>query len=149
MTDVVENFYPDTDHYFLSNFFESPFDFMGVTFKSNEHFYQAAKAVKPEDAQKVIEAKTPKDCKYIGRRIKCRKDWDDIKLSVMWMGLRLKFEDTVLKDLLLETGDAELKEGNRWGDRWYGVDEKTGEGENHLGILLMRLREKLKDGEIS
>jgi predicted NAD-dependent protein-ADP-ribosyltransferase YbiA (DUF1768 family) len=31
-----------------------------------------------------------------------------------------------------------------WGDKFWGVDLETGEGENNLGILLMELREMLK-----
>jgi N-glycosidase YbiA len=141
---TIGNFYPNTDYHFLSNFFECDFTFMGVTYKSVEHFYQAAKANNAKSSQKIIDAKTPADCKKIGRKIVMRKDWEDIKIDVMRFALRLKFQDKVLQELLLETGDAELEEGNHWGDRFWGVDGSR-YGQNWLGRLLMELRDDLRD----
>ncbi len=37
-----------------------------------------------------------------------------------------------------------LQEGNRWGDTFWGVDLRTGKGENKLGKILMRVRKELK-----
>jgi ribA/ribD-fused uncharacterized protein len=141
MTDIIKNFYPNTDYHFLSNFFECDFSFMGVVYKTSEHFFQAAKAINEKSAKKIIDAKTPGMSKSLGRSIVKRKDWEDIKIDVMRFVLRIKFQDKVLRELLLETGDAILEEGNIWNDRWWGVDEKTREGKNWLGKLLMELRE--------
>ena len=33
--------------------------------------------------------------------------------------------------------------GNTWGDTCWGVDLRTGQGENHLGRILMKVREEL------
>jgi N-glycosidase YbiA len=143
---IIRNFYPKTDYHFLSNFFECDFKFMGVTYKTCEHYFQAAKATNEKNAQKIIDAKTPADAKSLGRKIVIRKDWEDIKIDVMRFALRLKFQDKVLKELLLETGDAELEEGNHWQDLYWGVNESR-YGENWLGKLLMELRENIKDWE--
>ncbi|CAM0109837.1 hypothetical protein VPH166E361_0119 [Vibrio phage 166E36-1] len=64
----------------------------------------------------------------------------------MEYGLRYKFSDTnpSLRSKLLDTSDVELVEGNWWGDKYWGVCLKTGEGENNLGKLLMKVREDLK-----
>ena len=144
MENIIKNFYPNTDYHFLSNFFECDFSFMGVVYKSVEHYFQAAKAVNEKSAQKIIDAKTPADAKSFGRGIVIRKDWEDIKIDVMRFALKLKFQDQVLKELLLETGDAILEEQNYWHDTEWGIDETTGQGENWLGKLLMELRESLK-----
>lgn len=40
------------------------------------------------------------------------------------------------------TGDAELIEGNNWGDTFWGVC--NGRGENMLGKLLMEIRDYLR-----
>ena len=56
--------------------------------------------------------------------------------------LRLKFADEVMAAKLLATGDAELVEGNTWGDRFWGVS--GGNGLNWLGRLLMEVRSDLK-----
>ena len=38
-----------------------------------------------------------------------------------------------------------LEEGNTWHDTCWGVDAKTGEGQNHLGRILMKVRGELKE----
>ena len=63
----------------------------------------------------------------------------------METAVHAKFTQNVeLKELLLETGDSELIEGNTWGDREWGVDLKTNEGQNKLGKILMKVRESLR-----
>ena len=49
-----------------------------------------------------------------------------------------KFAQPELRKLLCETGDADLVEGNTWGDKFWGVCE--GKGKNMLGLLLMQVR---------
>ena len=57
--------------------------------------------------------------------------------------LRDKFKPgSELAGKLLNTGDAELVEGNHWGDRYWGVCD--GEGQNKLGKLLMQVRGELR-----
>jgi predicted NAD-dependent protein-ADP-ribosyltransferase YbiA (DUF1768 family) len=60
--------------------------------------------------------------------------------------IRIKFSKDPLKSRLLNTGDSELIEGNWWGDKFWGVDERTGVGKNNLGKILMEIREELKTG---
>lgn len=147
MTNKISNFYPKSDYHFLSNFYESNFQFMGINYGSVEHFYQAAKAITPEAAMKIVDAPTPADTKKLGKKIKCRDDWEDVKVSVMRLGLRLKFTSNPdLMKKLLDTGDAILEEQNWWHDVYWGIDEKTGEGKNVLGKLLMELRESERRG---
>ena len=65
----------------------------------------------------------------------------------MYNGLVLKF--TQNKDLgkrLLETKDSKLVE-HTTRDKFWG-DGGNGKGENKLGIMLMRLREEMRLGEI-
>ncbi|MBK9336371.1 MAG: NADAR family protein [Lewinellaceae bacterium] len=58
--------------------------------------------------------------------------------------LELKFSQEPFLTWLLETGDANLQEGNTWSDTFWGVDLETGAGENNLGKLLMEIREHLR-----
>lgn len=125
------------DYLFLSNFF---FEFNGLT---NEHYYQAAKAAKRDDVAKIMGLFSAGDAKRMGRRIEMRPDWDDVKDEIMLSTLRRKFADNTLKTMLLQTGTAELIEGNTWGDRYWGVCE--GQGENKLGKLLMQVRQEIRD----
>ena len=85
----------------------------------------------------------------MGRKIKRRSDWFDVSLVVMETLVRQKFTRyPELKSKLLETGNAKLIEGNNWNDRFYGAVYDTNRsewmGENHLGKILMKVREELK-----
>lgn len=59
--------------------------------------------------------------------------------------MRLRYYET--QDLL-DTGNKTLKEGNYWKDLYWGVDLRTGEGENHLGKILMQLRDYFRSNGI-
>lgn len=111
-----------------------------------EHAFQAAKAVQPHEAAWVLAAETPSLAKRRGRKVVRRADWDDIRIDVMRDLLRQKFTDPELRSLLLATGDAELIEGNWWGDIFWGMVQTPAGlvGDNHLGKLLMEIREELK-----
>jgi ribA/ribD-fused uncharacterized protein len=127
------------DYSFLSNFFKS-----GRT--TVEHHYQAAKTDDPAWAAKIIAAPTPGQAKKLGRKAPMRPTWDDEKDTVMLVLLRLKFSNPELATRLLDTGNAELIEGNHWGDSYWGCTKKNGEwvGENKLGKLLMAIRQELR-----
>lgn len=130
----------------LSNFYKltNPIVHEGIKYYSVEHFYVAMKTLDKEVRAKV--AKHPlRGLKALGKTLELRPDWEDIKLDVMKEGLRQKFLNNFrLKRLLLKTGDLYLQEGNLWGDKFWGICLKTGNGKNHLGRLLMELREELK-----
>ena len=73
-----------------------------------------------------------------------RADWDSVKEDVMYKGLKFKFtQDEVLRQSLLCTEGFELIEYAPWGDTYWGVDKEYN-GQNRLGVLLMRLRDELK-----
>lgn len=132
------------EYRWLSNFWPTPVEMDGETYPSVEHAYQAAKSEDPEYRRLVREQKSPGAAKRAGRRgRRLRADWDSAKLSVMHELVSKKFEDQVLRGKLLATGDAELVEGNDWGDRFWGVCR--GKGNNHLGRILMSVREAAKN----
>ena len=110
---------------------------------TNEHFYQAAKALNVEDRGLIMHAETPGRAKELGRIVVARPDWDSIRETVMMDGLRTKFfSDETLAEMLLSTGDEHLAEINHWGDTFWGVDLQ-GRGLNRLGELLMEVRTEL------
>jgi N-glycosidase YbiA len=125
---------------FLSNFFPCSVEYEGMPYPSTEHAYQAAKTTSSGLRFVLFTHGTPGEAKKRGRGVPLRPDWEQIKLSVMLELLRKKFSNPELRDMLLATGDAELIEGNTWGDRFWGVC--NGVGENHLGKLLMQVREE-------
>lgn len=133
----------DDQYAFLSNFYPATVTYEGMTYLSSEAAYQAAKCTDPAD-RKVFQTLTPGKAKRLGQQVQLRKDWDQIKISVMTEILENKFQNPTLKAKLIETGNATLIEGNIWHDTFWGVDLNTGKGQNHLGILLMDLRTKLQ-----
>jgi ribA/ribD-fused uncharacterized protein len=128
------------EHAFLSNFYSSPVVYDFTIWPTVEHAYQAAKSEDYTVRQKIYNSLSPGVAKRIGREVKLRSDWESVKLSIMEMLLRDKFAvDCSLAVKLDKTGDAELIEGNYWGDRFWGQCP-VGQGENHLGRLLMKIR---------
>lgn len=51
-------------------------------------------------------------------------------------------QNSELGQKLIDTGNATLIEGNDWGDKTWGM--VNGAGQNKLGKILMKIREKLK-----
>lgn len=134
---VIDNF--RGKYYFLSNFYDAPVTYLGYTFKNNEAAFQGAKCL--SRIQEFCNL-NPSEAKHLGRRVHLRSDWEQVKDSVMYDICRAKFtQNPNLRTLLIQTGDAELVEGNTWGDRVWGVCD--GVGENRLGKILMRIRKEL------
>jgi hypothetical protein len=129
----------------LSNFWPVTIVYEGIVYPSTEHAYQAAKVMDPVVRQQVADMATPGEAKKFGKTCLPREDWDQVKIDVMHEILKLKFQDHVLRDALLGTGDAIIEETNKWNDTFWGVCFYVGEGSNHLGKLLMKVREELQE----
>jgi ribA/ribD-fused uncharacterized protein len=129
----------------LSNFYKLPFDYKGVTYPTAEHAYQAAKSSNSAWAHVIGEASTPALAKKLGCEAPMWNNWDDIKVEEMTEILREKFKIPGLRKLLVQTAPRELIEGNTWGDTFWGVCR--GEGANHLGQCLMKVRQEIIDAE--
>ena len=127
---------------FLSNFYASMVIHDGIKYPTVEHAYQAAKTLDFAERWRISQLPYPGDAKKAGRRVKLRPDWEKVKRMIMQELLIQKFIlNPGLKKKLLDTGNAELIEGNYWGDTFWGACK--GEGKNHLGQLLMAVRRML------
>ena len=134
----VNNF---VDEYrFLSNFWISPFTYEGLRFRTVEHAYQAAKCVKEADIALIQMTMSPGIVKRISRTVEMRPDWDELRLDFMEEFVRAKFQQHPDLMAKLKRISGLIEEGNHWGDTFWGVDLKTGKGENHLGKILMKIR---------
>lgn len=141
MTNKIDSF--KGKYFFLSNFFESPVTWEGRTYQNNEAAFQSAKCVKESQRDKFT-SMNPSASKRAGRNVLLRSDWEDIKENVMYEVCLAKFtQNPELGQRLLDTGDAELIEGNDWGDKTWGM--VNGVGQNKLGKILMRIRKELKN----
>lgn len=125
---------------FLSNFYPCVVEHNGLIYTSAEHAFQAAKSLCDIDKYIIWSQDTPAKAKQQGRRITMRSDWDEVKLDEMESVLLAKFYNYDLRKMLVNTGDQQLIEGNTWGDTYWG-QSPVGVGENHLGKLLMEVRE--------
>ena len=130
-------------YFFLSNFFECPVTYKGITFTNTEAAFHSQK-----DTSRAIEFAhlDPSSAKKLGRKVTLRPDWEQVKDDIMYEILVAKFtQNAALKILLLRTGDQELIEGNWWNDTYWGVCRGT--GKNTLGKLLMKLRQEIREGK--
>lgn len=128
---------------FMSNFYYNDQTIRGVTYPTNEHFYQSSKTLIAAERAKILGVRSGAEARNLGRRITIREDWDMVKLSYMLLGLKAKFSSRVLAGQLKRTRNAELVEGNWWNDTYWGIDLKTGCGKNMMGKLLMLIRDDL------
>lgn len=131
--------------WFCSNFYPSSVEMDGVTYRSIEHAFQAAKTLDPKLREVIRRQAKPGLAKKEGRKVPLRAGWDEMKVQVMRDLVRQKFNvHQVLKERLLATGDKHLEEKNTWGDDFWGTYD--GVGQNWLGKILMEIREELRAG---
>lgn len=84
----------------------------------------------------------------ISNQISLREDWDDVQVKIMINLLLQKWRNNdYYRDILLKTNEKELIEGTTWEDTYWGVDAKTGKGNNFLGRILMEIRLLIKNEE--
>lgn len=126
---------------FLSNFYPSTLTYKGKLYPTVEHAYQAAKTTYVDMAELIRKAPTPAAAKKMGRLVPIREDWNEIRVEVMRELIKEKFCNPLLRQLLVDTGTAQLVEYNNWNDRVWGVCR--GRGANLLGKLLMQERNNI------
>jgi ribA/ribD-fused uncharacterized protein len=129
------------EYSFLSNFYVAIVNLDGFNYPSVEHAYQAAKTLDSAERALIAMYRSPATAKQLGRKVKLRQDWEQIKETIMLDLLRQKFTQVDMRQRLLNTGNARLIEGNYWNDIYWGVC--NGKGLNRLGVLLMQVRDEI------
>jgi ribA/ribD-fused uncharacterized protein len=131
----------------FSNFSPHPIQIAGTDWSTVEHYYQAQKFVGSRDASVIPliqAATTPEEAAALGR---CdlrdvRSDWQQVKIPVMRAAVLTKFlTHGEIRAVLLLTGNEILVE-NSPTDYFWGCGANKS-GENHLGKVLMTVREQL------
>ena len=141
---IIDNF--RGKYAFLSNFYGCPINYNGLRFDSVEAAYQAQKSYDRESQEDFV-GLGPVESKKLGRAYPIRYDWDNLKVGIMRELLAIKFESPDLGELLMNTGEAILVEGNTWHNNFWGICvcmrlSCDGTGKNMLGELLMEIRDE-------
>lgn len=145
---------------YLSNLYESPFEFCGTTYPTGEHWmmWQKARVFRdPDMAAKIIAATDQGTVKHLGKQVHGYSDgvWDAVNQQLMRVGLRQKFvQNDRLLNNLLSTGSAVLGEAAGTNDKKWGVgffkgnpkldDPANWYGRNLLGRTLADVRSDLR-----
>lgn len=131
------------EYAFLSNFYEfpKPIKLEGIEYKTVENFYQAMKTT-DRTIRADIAKMSPSDAKRVGRfELELRPDWEQIKLQVMEYIVRKKFMIPELREKLLFIKEP-IIEHNDYQDKYWGVDSRTGVGQNRLGQIIEKIKKE-------
>ena len=78
-------------YFFLSNFYESPVIYDGITYLNNEAAFQAQKTLTNKE-RLAFAMLNPSQAKKLGRSVSLRPDWEDIKIDIMYNGQEIHYE---------------------------------------------------------
>lgn len=78
----------DGKYRFLSNFSNHPVTFNGLTYKNSEAAFHAQKD--PSRAKEFVDL-NPSQAKRLGRKVKLRSDWEQVKDDIMFDIVMTKF----------------------------------------------------------
>jgi len=142
-TDKIDEF--QDEYRWLSNFAPVLVSLDGRLYPSVEHAYMSAKSDDPDWKEFCQNTEKPGKVKRASKDIVLPSDWETRKVEVMEELIDQKYDVEPYRSQLLETGNMNIQEGNRWHDTFWGVDINTGEGQNVLGKLIMEKRERLRN----
>lgn len=132
----------------FSNFYTCPVEYEDIMYPNSECAWQAQKTFDPDIKQRFA-TYTAAGAKKMGRRVKLRPDWEEVKYNLMVNVCYAKFSQNLkLKEILLSTGHEIIVENTTpWHDNLWGNCEcikcKDKGGKNLLGKALMEVREQL------
>jgi len=133
------------EYSFLSNFYKSDIVYDNVSYPTVEHFYQCNKMLNSKDFDILLNERNPGKVKRIARHKPMKNNWDDIKKSVMNIGVLNKFIQNIdIQNKLIDTYPSFLIECNTWHDNYWGhCTCKKCASQCHyniLGNILMEVR---------
>ena len=140
----------------FNNWTRGNFTVNGITFNCGEQYMMYAKAMLFEDletAKEILETKTPREQKALGRRVKNFKDevWDAARFKLVKEGLTERFtQDEQLRTSLVSCKDYILVEASPFDRIWgIGYNEHTAManiknwGQNLLGRVLTEIAQEI------
>lgn len=151
MRDLAETYIPRFrgEYAFLSNMYDAPVTYNGVTYGSAEAAFQAQKAA-PEVREKLFGNASGKEARRLGRKVlldeRQLQDWNNAKDHIMREVVEQKYrENPELGRKLAKLHDAYIEEVNTWGDDYWGIVDDAGVfyGENRFGKILMQVAQEI------
>lgn len=136
--------FTEEDTRWLSNMAYVDIYYKGICYPSTENFYQAMRYSEVSKRVYIASLKPHEAKRYSKNNQMTSPIFEDKKLDIMLHAQRKKYSQEPFKSKLLATGDCHIEEGNWWGDKFWGVDIKTREGNNNLGKIIMRVRDELR-----
>ena len=140
--DVISSFKGECD--FLNNRYGCFFVWQGIRYNNVESAFHASKYT--NEAERRVLSRMSAE-KVVKKSMECTPsiEWEESKLDIMESILLAKFEQNPsLKKRLIETDGRILINGNNKHETYWGVDLYSWRGENHLGKILMTIRDKEK-----
>ena len=140
--DVIISFKGEYD--FLNNRYGCSFVWQGIRYNNVESAFHASKYT--DEAERKILSRMSAE-KVVKKSVDFTPSavWEDCKLNIMESIIMAKFDQNPsLKKRLIETDDRILINGNNKHETYWGVDLYSWIGENHLGKILMIIRNKEK-----
>ena len=142
----------------LSQWFPVGFEINKVHYPTAEHYMMVEKArlFDPSMVSKILEAKTTKEVKSLGRKVRNfdAEIWDEKSFEIVFMGNLAKFsQNEKLKSFLLSTSNRIIVEASPydkvWGigmlqDHEHASSPLKWNGLNKLGFVLTQVKEELK-----
>lgn len=145
--DTVKIPYYETSGFCFSNFSAHAIEFQGVKYATAEHAFHAQKFDDTKLREEIVGCGSPLAAWELARKLKPqrRADWNDVKVGILTDIIREKVRQyPEVRTALEETGNREIIEVNENDDFWgTGAD---GNGQNHTGKILMKIRDELVDG---
>lgn len=142
-------FYKSVPPYgYMNNFCKASMFIYGRWWRNVEAAYQAQKTTVADEYDSIWICPTPRMARDMGQKVTMRPDWNDVKITVMYECVLAKFtQNHELREQLLSTGDEDIVEDSPVDSFWgCGVD---GAGKNHLGKILVQVREDLRKYQIN
>ena len=138
--DVINQFKGEYD--FLSTRFSCHFVWQGLQYGNAEAAFQASKCEEKSE-RKVFTNCSADKAVLRGKELVPYSGWEEARLDIMKSILRAKFEQNPsLMKKLTDTGSHILINGNNKQETYWGINLYTWQGENHLGRIIMEIRDK-------
>ena len=143
--DLIKFHLVGDDYGWLSNSAPYPISLESKMWYTAEHYFQTQKFHDVTVQKQILKTRSAAEVIRIAcnPKLRVRKDWNMVRLDVMRTAVQAKFTQiTELRKLLLNTGDAELIDHSDADSYW--ADGGDGGGRNMLGVVLMEVRDGLR-----